>query len=63
MLFAYILSIGKSLHFTFVLVESAYAYIVSFLLCYIARYNIILKVFFFIPYSTVMIVFPLTSFI
>ena len=42
----------ESLNFTFVLVESAYAYFVSFLLCYIARYNIILKVYFFILDST-----------
>ena len=53
----------ETLNFTFVLVESAYAYIVSFLLCYVALYNIILKVHFFIHYSTLKIVFSLTSFI
>ena len=42
MLFPYILSIGRVFH-----AESAKANIVSFLLCYIALYNIILKVYFF----------------
>ena len=39
----------ESLNFTSVLIESASAYIVSFLLCYIALYNIVLKVYFFYP--------------
>ena len=42
----------ESLNFTFVFVESADANIFSFLLCYIALYNIILKVYFFVLDST-----------
>ena len=66
-LFAYMLSISRlveSLNFAFVLVESAQAYIVLFLLpvCYIALYSYSKSVF-CICYSTVMIVFRLTSFI